>query len=206
MFHSDLARLKTAFLNLALLSFAAAVLSGCAFTTARVPLRYTPHGKATLLAGAHNIIVTVSVKDLRKHKRIGNKVNGYGVSTAPIYSTTNIASLVQRAFEMELRDRGFRVAHTSPVLVDVAVTKLHNRFSSGFFSGSAVAVFHMNVMVKNRYGKEVFSQKVSAVGKNSGIIMTSGSNAAIAVDRAIENGVQGIFHNKQFITALLHAG
>lgn len=197
--------LKTALFSVASFMVITTMLAGCAMVTARVPLRYTPRGTAAVVPGARNVIVTVSVKDLRKRKRIGTKTNGFGMSMAPIYSKTSVGAMVRRAFEKELSDRGFRVADASPVHVDVHVTQLDSHFDVGVFTGTAAAEFHMTVMVRNRGGQETFSRTIAAAGKNGGVMIASGSNAGVAVDRAVENGVHMVFHDNRFIAALLHS-
>lgn len=197
--------LRTALFSVASFILITTLLAGCAMVTATVPLRHTPHGTATVVPGARNVIVTVSVKDLRKRKRIGTKTNGFGMSMAAIYSKTSVGVMVRRAFEKELSDRGFRVADASPVRVDVHVTQLDSHFDVGVFTGTAIAECHMAVMVKNRAGRETFSRTITTVGKNRDVMIFSGSNAGVAVDRAVENGVHMVFLDNRFIAALLHS-
>lgn len=197
--------LRTGLICVASFILITTALSGCAMVTARVPLRYTPRGTAAVVPGARNVIVTVSVKDLRKRKRIGTKTNGFGMSMAAIYSKSSVGVMVRRAFEKELSDRGFRVSGTSPVRVDVHVTQLDSHFDTGVFTGTAVAKFQMTVTVKNRDGRDTFTREIVADGKNGDIMIASGSNAGVAVDRALENGVHMVFHDNRFIAALLHS-
>ncbi len=187
-----------------LLLFIGIGLSGCALTTSRVPLHYYPQSNVSPSTLARNVIVNVHVQDLRKHKKVGNKKNGFGMVMAAIYAKKNVAGTVRNAIEKALQERGFRLGRNAIVFVNVGIAKFYNTFNMGLITGSAVAKLDMTVIVKNKNGKQLFYHKISAEGKNNGIIIASGSNAGVALDRALTNGVNMLFSNSQFMAALLH--
>ena len=179
-------------------------LSGCALTTSRVPLHYGPPSKVSVLTMAKNVVVSVHVQDLRKHKKVGNKKNGFGMVMAAIYTKKNVAGTVRNAIEEGLQARGFRVGRNAVVFVNVGITKFYNTFNMGLITGSAVAKLDMTVIVKNKSGKQLFYRKILAKGENDSIFIASGGNAGVALDRALRNGVNMLFNNNKFTAALLH--
>ena len=181
------------------------ILSGCALTTSSVPLHYGLQNNVRKIKAARNVIVGVHVQDLRKNKRVGNKKNGFGMVMAPIYAKKNVADTVRNAIEKELQARGFRIGKKAIVFVNVGITKFYNNFNMGFISGSAVAKLNMTVIVKNKQGEQLFHRKIFATGENGGIMIASGSNAGVALNRALQNGVNILFNDPKFTAALLQA-
>lgn len=182
----------------------APMLSGCALITGTAPLTYRPEKNVAVLPRARNIVVRVVVKNDKARKRVGSKKNGFGESMAAIYAKEPISKTVQSAIEEELAARGFGTGSNGPVVVNAIVKEFHNTFHLGLLEGEAVARLNMAVTVLTKGRREVFSKDILATGKTSGIL-ASGSNAAIALDRALHAGMKTLFGNPAFIQALLTA-
>ena len=181
------------------------VLSGCAMMTATTPITYQPMKNMALVPGARNVVVHVEVKNEKKHKRIGSKKNGFGMSMASIYAKEPISKTIKIALQRELVARGFRTASDAPVIVNAVVKEFHSTFHVGMFEGEAVAKLNMVVAVTNKGGREIFSKDIMSTGKTSAMI-ASGSNAGIAMDRALHAGIKTLFEDRAFTQALLTAG
>ncbi|MHB0889051.1 YajG family lipoprotein [Acidithiobacillus sp.] len=180
-------------------------LSGCAITTATTPLTYQSQKGVAALPGAKNVVVNVVVKNDKKHKRIGSKENGLGMSMASIYAKEPISKTVQDAIQKELVVRGFGTGTSGPVILNATVKEFHNTFHLGVFEGEAVARLNMAVAVMTKGGKEIFSKDIMATGK-TGSMISSGENAGIAMDRALSAGIKSLFDDPAFIQALFTAG
>ena len=183
----------------------APALSGCAITTATTPLTYQPQKSVAALPDAKNVVVHVVVKNEKKHKRIGRKENGLGMSMASIYAKEPISKTVQDAIQKELVARGFGTGNGGPVILNATVKEFHNTFHIGVIEGEAVARLSMVVAVMTKGGKEVFSKDITATGK-TGSMISSGNNAGIAMDRALHAGIKTLFDDPAFMQALFTAG
>lgn len=180
-------------------------LSGCAITTGTAPLTVQPVKNVAALPGAENVVVDVRVKNEKKHKWIGRKKDGLGISLARIYPKGSISGTVRDAIEKELVARGFGAGNNGHVVVDATVKELHNAFEMGLVEGEAVAKLNMEVAVLTTGGKELFSKDITAKGE-TGAMLTSGHNAGVAVDRALQAGIKTLFDDPAFIQALFAAG
>lgn len=182
------------------------MLSGCALTTDHVQLQYTPQVAAGPLSGATSVSVNVQVFDQRQDKKVGSKKNGFGMEMAPILATEEVADTVRHALEQELRTRGFQLGEAQ-ALVQIAadLTRFYNDFKMGVFAGDAVADLNLFVTVKSREGKLLYSRHLAAQGVEPNIQLSTGNNARLALNRALENGMKNLFEDKGFISALLAA-
>lgn len=182
------------------------MLSGCALTTDHIQLQYSSQMAAGPLEGANAVSVNVQVLDQRQDKKVGSKKNGFGMEMAPILATEEVADTVRRAMEQELRSRGFQLGEAQ-ALVQIAadLTRFYNDFKMGMFAGDAVADLNLFVAVKSREGKLLYSRHLAVQGVESNIQLSTGNNARLALNRALENGMKNLFEDKGFIAALLAA-
>ncbi len=184
---------------------ATALLSGCALTKAYVGLAYKAQDKVERVAGAEAVKVKVQVADARTVKdRVSVKKNGYGMEMALIIATNDVADLLTQAIQTELSHRGFVAAGGSAV-VAVELSKCYSDFKMGFWSGSAQAEVVLNAQVKSPAGDLVFSKLVTGEGHNPGIQITSGENAKIALDSALNDAVAKLVNDSLFIGSLFKA-
>ena len=87
-----------------LLSIFVFIVSGCAFTTDKISLQYNPQQGTTKIEGASDVTVSVKVTDIRQDKsKVSSKKNGYGMETAPILATEDVAITIRKAIEQELQ-------------------------------------------------------------------------------------------------------
>lgn len=193
---------KLSFLAIAVLSF----LSGCALTPDTAKLSYLPQVGVVKLQRADTVIVKVEAIDSRTVKdKVSVKKNAYGMEMAPITSEEDVISLLKRAIELELENRGFHLG-AGKVLVFMELSKFYNDFKIGFWAGDAVAELVMNAQVKNSDGNVIYSKNITGEGINKDIQLSSGENAQVALDAALKDAVSKLFQDPQFIDSILKAG
>lgn len=127
-----------------LICFAAASLTGCAFTTDRIDIQYQQQQGVVQIPGASNVSVEVRVFDQRDDKsKVSAKQNGYRMDMAPIVATEDVAVTIRRAIEQELQARGFQLGdRDAHVAIEAEITRFYNQFywaSIFSLSGSALA-------------------------------------------------------------------
>jgi uncharacterized lipoprotein len=178
--------------------------SACAFTEDRVHLRYSPMEGARQLAGADGVIATVTVRDGRADRsRVSVKKNGFGVEAAAIRSDAPVERVVLAAVETELRQRGVKLNNSGTIVIALEVTRLWNDFKMGMFTGDAIADFQVNVLVRTPSGQVRFVRNYGVSGEERGIQLASGTNAELALDRALETGIHQIFDDSAFLAAIV---
>jgi uncharacterized lipoprotein YajG len=180
------------------------LLTGCALTTAQIPLTYIPQSNVSKLSDAKNITVTVVVHDQRDSKdAVGAKKNGFGMDMAPIVATNDVATLLKSAIETELNNRGFNLGTSNAVSVVAELSKFYNDFKVGFWAGDAVAEVTMNILIKNQDGEIIYSKIISGHGKEPNIQLASGKNAMLALNAALKDALDKMFNDPDFIPTLL---
>lgn len=179
------------------------LVTGCALTVDRVKLEYQSQPNVQKIDGAGSVTVIVTVDDTRSKKdRVSSKKNGYGMETAAIVAENDVPGLVKSAIEEELKDRGFGIGG-GPVKVNVELEKFYCDFKTGFFSGDALAEVVMNVQIKTSGGAIAFARVMSGEGKEANVQLASGSNAKLALDRALKAAMEKLFKDEAFLQALM---
>lgn len=180
-------------------------ISGCAFTTETVDIAYRSTSSVTQYEGANEVVVNVSMKDSRgvEGNKVSSKKNGYGMETAPILASEAPTATIKRAIEDELRKRGFKLGNDSSVNVSADLSRFWNDHKVGFFAGDAVADFDMDVNIIDKNGTSVFSKSIVTQGIEKNIQLMTGSNAKLALDKALENGINLLFDDQNFVNALV---
>lgn len=184
--------------------FASLLLGGCALTTEKIDLQYTPL-PSSQLAGASSVTVNVRVVDQRQDKtKVSSKKNGFGAEMAPIIANEDVAVTVQKAIAQELSARGFQVRPNSgSVIVSSDLIRFYNDHKTGFFAGNAVADLNMVVTVLSKEGRQVFTRTIVAQGIEPNTQLMTGNNARLALNSALTAGMRMLFEDQAFIAALL---
>lgn len=182
-------------------------LAGCALTTDRIDLQYKQQEAVKHVPGAHNVSVSVEVSDHRQDKsKVSSKKNGYGMEMAPIFANEDVTITVQKAIEVELQARGFRLdADSARIQIEADLMRFYNDHKLGFFSGDAIADLKMLVSVSSISGEKLYSQHIVAQGHEPNTQLATGENARLALNRALENGIRMLFEDQSFIAALMKA-
>lgn len=163
-------------------------------------------GDVKSLLGAEKVAVEVTVSDMRNIKdKVGNKKNGYGIEMGKIISNDDVATLVSNSISSELQRRGFRI-NTGSLSVVVELTRFLNDFKMGFFTGTAAGEIHCAVQIKKPDGSILYAKAIVGSHYEEGIMMAMGSNAKIALEGALVNGISNLMHDEAFIRALLDSG
>ena len=101
-----------------------ALLTGCAFTTDHIVITYTPDQNVAKIQGAEAVNLKIEFIDARTTKnQVGSKKNGYGMETAPIVATNDMAILFSDVIQTELKSRGFIIGN-GPVQVIIELLQV----------------------------------------------------------------------------------
>jgi uncharacterized lipoprotein len=183
---------------------AVALASGCALTTDRIDIGYTPQLTASPVPGASEVTVSVQVIDDRQDKsKVSSKKNGFGMEMAPIIASEDVSITIRKAIETELANRGFKLG-TDRALVQVVadLTRFYNDHKVGFFAGNAVADLTMSVNVKAQDGSALYHREIVAQGIESNTQVAGGNNARNALEKALQDAMLKLFDDNAFIDAL----
>ena len=191
-----------------LVAFVAVIsLSGCALTTDRIQLQYTPQSSVTPISKAQNVAVNVQVTDQRQDKsKVSAKKNGFGQEKAPIVAAEEVAVTLRKAIEQELQARGFQPgSEAAPVRVDASLTRFYNDYkvSLSGVSNEAIADFSMSITVRSKAGESRYTRQLTAQGIEPKVMNMAGDNAKLALERALANGMKLLFDDPAFLAALL---
>lgn len=191
--------------NVFLLLVASAWLSGCALTTDRIDLSYTPQIGVSEIQGAKDVDVAVNINDQRQEKsnKVSCKKNGFGVEMAPILANEEVTVTLKRAIEQELQVRGFKIGNQALVSIIADLTRFWNDHKTGFFAGDSVADLNMSILVKSKNGSILYSRQIVTQGIEENIQLMTGDNARLALDKALASGMKQLFEDPAFISALL---
>jgi len=182
-------------------------LSGCALTTDRIDLSYSPQTGVSVIPGANDVVVNVNVNDQRQEKstKVSSKKNGFGMEMAPILANEEVTVTLRRAIEQELQSRGFKIGNQALVSIVADLTRFWNDHKTGFFAGDSVADLTMSISVKNRSGNISYSRHIVTQGIEPNIQLMTGENARLALNKALESGLKLLFEDPAFISALIEA-
>lgn len=181
------------------------ILTGCALTQSNVAIDYNPPCKSEFLEQAAEVQVLVHVADNRNEKEIvGHKKNGYGMKMAPIVATNNVEELVLEAIKSELANQGFVLVEGQGFLVDVEVKKFYNKFKPGFFYADSVAEVILYTKILSPEGEELFSEEILGREVEWPVFFMGGTNAKIALERALVTAISKVVTNENLLTALLN--
>lgn len=183
---------------------AVANLTGCAFTSESIDIKYTQQQGVAVIPGADGSLVSVQVTDSRLDKsKVSSKKNGHGLETADITSNEDVTVTIGRAIEQEIRARGFKAgAGPADIKLTAEINRFYNDHKMGWFSGDAVADLSLSVRVSDAANKLLYSRTVMSQGKEANTQLATGNNAAIALDKALEAGMKDLFNDQAFLSAL----
>ena len=182
-----------------------ACLTGCAFTTEQIDVQYNQQPGVSAVDGASKVMVGVQIVDQRPDKtKVSSKKNGYGMETAPIVTTEEVTVTIRRAVEEELRARGFQItAEAASVQITADLTRFYNEYKMGFWSVDAIADLNLLVTVKGKDGAVLYTRQIVARGEELANQVMGGENARLALNKALENGMQLLFGDQAFIASLV---
>jgi uncharacterized lipoprotein YajG len=179
-------------------------LTGCAFVPATESINYQAQTGVVHVAHAENVTVNVVTTDSRADKVISHKKNGLGMTTAAINSDEPIDKIVNRAFEQELKARGFVLNNNSDIKIATDVTKFYSNFNVGIASGSADAETDFNVSVyKNR--ALIFTKKYAGFNSDKSYLYMSTNDVKQSLEKALANAMTDLFNDPGFILAITTA-
>jgi uncharacterized lipoprotein YajG len=155
--------------------------SGCAFTTAKVNLSYTPTSQSPLVT-LEPARVALQVEDHRipeEKGKIGNKVNVYGMVTASVVSNKEVSLVLQEALKNELQNNGHKVVDSREADHDVFIKVLLVKYWSipkiRFADVEMMGTVTGEVVIQDGKTPEVlFSKAITGTSRESrGIVLDS---------------------------------
>jgi len=189
-------------------------LPGCLSWVMRaesIALQHTQH-QAVFTPGAQNVAVSVQVNDKRDYlapgisrkwgrAQVGYGRNSFGEHVAPdIIVVEPVETTVRKSIEEELAARGIRIAPTAPLQVVVDINVFFSDFKVGFMNPESSAVFAMDVKVLSSDGTTAYARHIAAQGRLPG---TGTQFARVALDKALDDGIDTLFGDWKFASALL---
>lgn len=178
---------------------------GCALTTETIHIDYPAPIQVAKVEGAERIRIKLEVIDLRakQDKEVARKINGFGSEMAPILNDEDPLALVRRAFETELKARGY-LLDEGKVPVRVELVAFLHKYNSGFFSGDSEATVTFVTRVKDAEGRELWSDTSSDSFKHAAGVFTGG-NVKQAYEQALPGAVHKLMAKPEFHAAIAKA-
>jgi uncharacterized lipoprotein YajG len=180
--------------------------TGCGLINYSVVLSYDPQTNVEQLKRAGVAKVRVEIYDARPVRdQVGYITGNWGMKIAPIIPQNDVADLLKRAIETELKDRGFELAN-GPVQVLAELSKYYSdfKFDLGSTETTGVAEVVMNIQVK-KADQTIYSKLIAGKYKTTYVRLPGGKDAQIALDKALKNAMSDIFADPAFIDSLFKA-
>lgn len=178
------------------------LFTSCALMRDHVAIGYKPCCTPQTLVGAENIVVAVNVNDCRVKNNLGCKSTNLDVEMANIMAKNDVAQVFKDAVIWELQQRGFVVANGGSYL-SIELCKFFNDFKEGFFSASANSETVLNVSLRNKDGALLYAKTIFGFGGEETCFVVGGNNASLALERSLQNAIQRLMNDPDFIWALL---
>ncbi len=179
------------------------LLTGCAVTTESIDIPYNSIQGVTRISEASAVTVSVQAQDERSDKsKVSSKKNAWGTEMAPILANQKVEITVRHAIEEELVSRGFKLTQPTKVKISVNISKFYNDFKVSM-DAIAVADFHIDVVVvKSDTNEQIYHRQIATQGMEASSVM-GGGNASLALSQALKNGIEMLFSDSAFTSALL---
>jgi uncharacterized lipoprotein YajG len=175
-------------------------LTGCALTPATESLNYQAQTGVAHVAHAENVTVNVVTTDSRAEKKIGQKINTFGMKMADISADQPVDTTVDSAIEKELKSRGFHIDGKSSLKVSADVTKFYSDTTQGWHMHHNAEV-NLAVTVKNN-SNTVYSKLIKGVGETESSLALSTKDVVDSLGIALTDAMINLFNDKDFITTL----
>ena len=156
--------MRSPFALVALLALALLV-TGCAFTTSKLDIAYSPDQAGPLATVAPREVSVGPFADKRPDvARIGYKRNGFGQKTADIVPARPVAEIVRDAIAAELAKNGHRAATAAPALaLSGDVTEFWFDLSVGAFTIEYTGRVGATVNIRDPSGGSVLTKRYQGV-------------------------------------------
>ncbi len=179
----------------------ALLATGCGVTKSYVRLAYSPAANTKKVTD-RPISIQVNIADKRAVKdHIGRK--GYEYSfLGPIIAENDVPTLVAKAFEAELVNRGFTVAN-SQTSVAIELHKFFAQYKPKGLSEEIVGEVVLGVQVTNANGSLGFAKTVTGEGRTPGSIVRSGQDAKLSLEQALDSAIKQVVNDEAFTQSLV---
>lgn len=187
---------------------AIAFLHGCAAIPESHKLAYEPQENIAVIEGASQISANIEISDEREEtSRISHKKYSLGgFRMGSISSEEPVEDVIQGAIKKELMARGFGIDSGASLTIKGDIINLYSNLHliDTLFTGKAVADSTMNVTVTSRSNETLYSREISVSPEHKGIMYMSAYNLARPIEMAIEETLDVLFNDPEFIEALLN--
>jgi hypothetical protein len=194
---------------------AVTLLAGCAFGTRQPTLIYPPAAESSAIPAAQaaakpapknmQIILNPFIDQRADKKVVGTVRNGFGMRTAEVIPTNNVADWVMQAMKMELQNSGYVVTtgttsgDTLPGASAVVSGEILNVFCDMYFSYTG----QISLLAKvSKAGKDVLNRNYSGEGSAGiawgGTAESYAQSLALALASAVKQFVSEL--DKTFTT------
>jgi uncharacterized lipoprotein YajG len=203
--------------KIVVLSCIVLLASSCAPYTPRVDtvnVRYRPGVVVESVSTKCARAVSVTTEDHRTNKdgwlegrlgrlRVGHAENSYGESIDPhIAVDAPLEGILSKAFEAELKARGFVVGNDAGIRLKIEINKFFAKFKFVIGMYVAIADVQVNATLLDGTRGIVYKREFSAQGKSSPSFWQEGKTAEVALNEALSLSVSALFDDKAFIDAL----
>jgi len=179
------------------------LLSSCGLKKDMIRINYNSNTKPSIMETSKGNKVEVLVSDSRIIKgEVGKKGNEYGFLGA-IVAENDVSEVVGDAIKKELEDRGF-VIKPGGLTINTDIAKYYNEFK-GVIEKS-IAELIINVQVRDKNGKILYSKTIIGEGVNPNVFIRSGENAKQSLEAALTNAMEKLFSDEAFLKSLIVSG
>ena len=171
--------------------------------TDNISLDYTPVIENSPVKDAHLVNVDVKVIDNRRGgKDVGRKKDTHGIELGSIRVEGDLSEKISEMVKSSLRAQGFNLSPGNFTL-EIELQKFYNEFTHQFFGSRGVAEAVFGVQLKTRDGQIVYSKTIIGLGENDDVYIHSGKNAKIALQDALQDALNKLFHDQHLAQILL---
>jgi uncharacterized lipoprotein YajG len=182
------------------------LLSACSLT--QIKPEYIPQKDVAPINGSENVIVEVIANDLRDPKSgSADEIYDMGVSSRSQFeSSVKLAELFKSAIEIELANRGLKVA-PGRVKIECIIRGFSFRYQEGFWVDKAITFVGFELIIKDAKGDKTFSELISGQCNRIPSITIFGMprSAEIGLGIALQNAMKSLFDKPEFYLAIQKA-
>ena len=181
-----------------------------------ITLKHTQQQGINTIAEADKITVSVKANDKRDFlapgisgkwgKRVvGYGKNGLGEQTFPdIVVTEPIELTLKKCIEDELTVRGFHVNENADFMIEIDINKMFNDYRVGLIISDSVADLNMDISVLSNTRKVLYSRNITVQGNKTWASTMRGEDARVSLNKALDNGINLLFSDGEFLSVLSH--
>jgi len=200
--------------NLTMALLGAALLSGCALTTANLNVAYKPdEGSKSPLSMIKPAVVQLVVEDKRlpqEQDRVGNKKNGFGAAMAPIKTNEQPSRILYDALKTEFTQNGHTVIDTADgskpdLVLSVDLQRYWCDATIHFWDVEVIGTINSSLLLRTPLNDTVLlSQPQSSTVRESRQVVTESAWESV-LNRALSEYVRSFSRDPNVLDAMKKA-